>query len=97
VIVDVEVLPQPPGDDANPYAHVEAAIEVARASGLRHEVNALGTTVEGPADEVWPLVRRMHEACLTSGARSVVTVLKVAEAAGEQQPTIDGLTAKFRS
>ncbi len=91
MIVDVEVLPQPLGTAANPYEHVEAAIAVARRSGLRHEVHALGTTVEGPPDD-----RRMHEACLRSGAGSVVTVVKFAEAAGGDGPTIDGLTAKFR-
>lgn len=96
MIVDVEVLPQPLGTAANRYEHVEAAIAVARRSGLRHEVHALGTTVEGPPDEVWPVVRRMHEACLRSGAGSVVTVVKFAQAAVGDGPTIDGLTAKFR-
>ena len=55
---------------ANTYAHVEAAIALAQESGLHYEVNALGTTIEGPPDEVWPLLRRMHESCLTSGARA---------------------------
>jgi uncharacterized protein YqgV (UPF0045/DUF77 family) len=98
VIVDIEVIPQPLGTAENQYAHVEAAIALAQASGLHYEVNALGTTLEGPADDVWPLVRRMHDACLASGAQHVITVCKFAEHADVQaQPTIDGLTGKFRT
>jgi uncharacterized protein YqgV (UPF0045/DUF77 family) len=97
VIVDVECIPHPLGRDGQPYAHVDAAIAVAQASGLRHEVHAFGTTVEGPPDRLWALVREMHEASLASGAAQVVTVVKVAQHAdGVAQPTIDGLTGKFR-
>ena len=79
MIVDIEVVPQPLGTATNPYAHVEAAIALAQASGLHYEVNALGTTIEGPPDELWPLLRRMHESCLESGAEHVITVLKIAQ------------------
>ena len=98
VIVDIEVVPQPLGTDANRYAHVEAAIALAQESGLHAEVNALGTTIEGPPDALWPLVRAMHESCLASGAEHVITIVKFAEHADPgDQPTIDGLTGKFRS
>jgi uncharacterized protein YqgV (UPF0045/DUF77 family) len=98
VIVDIEVVPQPLGTEANRYAHVEAAIALAQESGLHAEVNALGTTIEGSPDALWPLVRAMHESCLASGAQHVVTIVKLAEHADPgDQPTIDGLTGKFRS
>ncbi len=67
MIVDIEVVPQPLGTTTDKYAHVEAAIALAQASGLHYEVNALGTTLEGPPDVVWPLLRAMHESCLTVG------------------------------
>jgi uncharacterized protein YqgV (UPF0045/DUF77 family) len=98
VIVDIEVLPQPLGAEEAPYAHVEAAIARARASGLHHEVNALGTTIEGPPDDVWPLLRAMHESCLASGATQLVTVVKIAQHADDATgPTMDQLTGKFRT
>jgi uncharacterized protein YqgV (UPF0045/DUF77 family) len=98
VIVDIEVVPQPLGTATDTYAHVEAAIALAQKSGLRYEVNALGTTIEGAPDAIWPLLRAMHEACLTSGAEHVITVCKIAEhAVAAEQPTIDGLTGKFRT
>jgi uncharacterized protein YqgV (UPF0045/DUF77 family) len=97
VIIDIEVVPRPLGTDANTYAHVEAAIALARQSGLHHEVHALGTTIEGDPDVLWPLVRAMHESCLTSGADAVITFVKFAQqTGGASQPTMDELTAKFR-
>ena len=98
MIVDIEVVPRPLGTSANQYAHVEAAIALAQSSGLLYEVNALGTTVEGPPDDVWSLIRGMHESCLESGAELVVTVLKIAQHAdAAAEPTMDGLTGKFRT
>jgi uncharacterized protein YqgV (UPF0045/DUF77 family) len=98
MIVDIEVVPRPLGTSANRYAHVEAAIALAQGSGLHYEVNALGTTIEGPPDDVWLLIRRMHESCLESGAELVITVLKIAQHAdAESEPTMDGLTGKFRT
>ena len=57
MIAEIQVAPYPPGTDENPHAHVEAAIAVIQASGLRYEVGALGTTLEGEADVVWDTLR----------------------------------------
>jgi uncharacterized protein YqgV (UPF0045/DUF77 family) len=98
VIVEIEVVPQPLGTDSERYAHVEAAIALAQSSGLHYEVNALGTTIEGDPDALWPLLRSMHESCLASGAEHVITVVKLAEhREAASQPTMDGLTEKFRT
>lgn len=97
MLVEIQCLPSPSGDDANPYAHVERAIAEIEASGLRYEVDALGTTFEGAPDEVWPLLRRVHESCVTSGATTVVTVIKLAQSAPSRPtPGIDDLVGKFR-
>ena len=97
MIVEIQVLPSPAGTAENKYAHVESAIAVIQASGLKYEVGALGTTIEGEPDEVWPLVRRVHEACLASGARGVVSLVKFEQVADAvSAPTMDSLTAKFR-
>lgn len=97
MIVEIQVLPSPAGTAENRYAHIEAAIAAIQASGLTYEVGALGTTIEGEPDEIWPLVRRVHEACLESGARGVISVVKFEQMADvSTAPTIDSLTAKFR-
>jgi uncharacterized protein (TIGR00106 family) len=98
VIVEIECLANPLGTEDNPYAHVEAAIKVIQDSGLKYEVGALGSTVEGEPDELWALMRKVHEACLAAGAKSLVSVIKVEQArTGQPQPTISGLTGKFRA
>ena len=97
MIVEIQVLPRPAGTDENRYAHVEAAIAVIQNSGLTYEVGAMGTCVEGSPDEIWPLIRAVHEATLVSGSDSVISVIKVSEAAGDTGPAIDDLTGKFRT
>lgn len=97
MIVEIQCLPSPPGHADRRWAHVEAAIEVVRSSGLRCEVGPLGTSVEGEPDELWPLVRRVHEACLASGADGVVSVIKVEQSRDPaEQPTISGLVRPYR-
>ncbi len=96
MIVEIECLPDPPGIAGHRYAHVEAAIAVVQRSGLNYVVGALGTTVEGPPDRLWPLVREVHEACLKAGASSVVSVIKVAQSANAAEAqSMSDLTAKF--
>jgi uncharacterized protein YqgV (UPF0045/DUF77 family) len=98
IVAEIQCLPTPPGTPDDRHAHVEAAIAEIERSGLTYEVGALGTTLQGDADAVWPLLRRVHEACLAAGATSAVTVIKVAGAAEpERMPRMQDLTAKFRA
>ncbi len=98
MLVEIQVLPTPTGAPPDTYSHVDAAIAAIAASGARYEVGALGTTIEGTADQVWPVLRAAHEASLAAGADQVVTVIKVAETSGgDERLTIDGLTARHRA
>jgi len=92
VIAEIQVAPSPPGTPDDPHAYVEAAIAVLQASGLRYEVGALGTTLEGGDDEVWATLRAVHEAMLAAGATSGLSHIKVASV----NRSMDSLTAKFR-
>jgi uncharacterized protein YqgV (UPF0045/DUF77 family) len=96
MLVEIQVLPNPMGTADDPYRHVEAAIGVIQASGLAYEVGALGTTLEGPADDAWSVARQAHEACLAAGAEAVVTVVKLAQSADDGGGRMAELTAKFR-
>ena len=96
MIAELQVLPRPAGTDDDPHAHVEAAIAVLRASGLHAEVSALGTTFEGTPDAVWAALRAAHEATLAAGASFAISVVKLAEGADDDGPTMDRLTRKFR-
>ena len=97
MIVEIQCLPSPAGTPEQRYAHVEAAIAVLAASGMPMEVGPLGTSVEGEPDELWPLVRRAHEAALASGADGVVSVVKIAQSTdAARATTMDDLVGKFR-
>lgn len=96
MIVEIQVLPRPAGTPDDPYRHVDAAIGVIAAAGVTFEVGALGTTFEAPPEVAWRLCRETHDACLGAGAETVMTVIKLSEAADDGGPTIAGLTAKFR-
>lgn len=92
VIAEIQVAPSPAGTAADPHAYVEAAVAVVQESGLRCEVGALGTTLEGDADVVWDTLRAAHEAVLAAGATSGLSHITIASV----QRTMDSLTHKFR-
>ncbi len=97
MLVEIQVLPDPTGTAEARYRHVDAAIARIAGDRVRYEVGALGTTLEGTPDELWPLVRAAHEASLRSGANQVVTVVKIAESAHNGAAlTIERLTAGHR-
>ncbi len=92
MIAEIQVAPSPAGTPDDPHAYVEAAIAVVRDSGLRYEVGALGTTVEGDDDAVWATLRAAHEAVLAAGASSGISHVKIASV----ERTMESLTRKFR-
>ena len=92
MIAEIQVAPSPAGTPEDPHAHVEAAVRVIQASGLRYEVSALGTTLEGDDDAVWATLRAAHEAMLAAGATSGISHVKIASVAR----TMESLTHKFR-
>ena len=92
IIAEIQVAPSPAGTADDPHAFVEAAIAVIKASGLRSEVGALGTTLEGDADAVWATLRAAHEAMLAAGATSGISHVKIATV----NRSMDSLTHKFR-
>ncbi|MCS3426536.1 thiamine-binding protein [Leucobacter aridicollis] len=71
--------PTPMGDANGRYSCVEGAIRVIEQSGLEYEVGALGTTVQGPAERLWPLMRELHDATLEAGADRVMTHFRILE------------------
>jgi uncharacterized protein (TIGR00106 family) len=59
--------------------YVDIAVDVVRASGLRYEVDALGTTLQGDLDKILQVAREAHEAVLAAGAGRVFTELRLDE------------------
>lgn len=96
MLIHVHVGPTPGGDERGPYAHCEAAIRVIESSGLAYEVGALGTTVQGPSDRLWPLMRELHEATLASGAEQNMTHVRILEAKDDRyEASMSDLAARI--
>lgn len=96
VLAEIQVIPRPAGVAGAPYRHVDAAIAVIQASGLRYEVHALGTVVEGPPEKIWPLLQAVHQATLEAGAERTLSVIKVSSGAASGGPRVEDLVRKFR-
>lgn len=96
MIAEIQVIPRPAGTAEDRYKHVDAAIAVIQKSGLRHEVHALGTVIEGPPEKVWPLLQAVHQATLDAGAERTLSVIKVSGAAQPGGPRAEDLVRKFR-
>lgn len=97
MLSEIQVLPGPTaGTDDNPYAYVEAAIGVIQKSGLKYEVCALGTILEGPDQQVWATLKAAQEAVLAAGAQRVICEIKIHASARDSGPQMEQLVSKFR-
>jgi uncharacterized protein (TIGR00106 family) len=74
VVAEFSVTPLVSGD-MRPY--VDTAVEEIRKSGLKYEVDALSTTIEGELDVVLEAVKKAHQRVRSQGADRVVTDIKI--------------------
>lgn len=80
IMADIEVLTEE--DSA-----INKCVDEIKASGLKHVVGPSSTTVEGKPDDVWCLLRRIHELAANHSKRAF-TNIKIREVEGW---TIDSL------
>jgi uncharacterized protein YqgV (UPF0045/DUF77 family) len=71
-----QVLPRVP-EGIHPYSVVDKAIEAVQASGVKHEVGAMETVMEGEMDQLIEIVKNAIEACVRAGATDVMTHIKI--------------------
>ncbi len=65
------------------------------ANGVKYEVGAMETTLEGPLDQLLEVAKAAHLACFESGAGQVVTIIKIGDRVGGT--TIADKVAKYRA
>ncbi len=92
IVAEFSVVPVVEGS-LRPY--VRAAIAEIADSGLKYEVGAMGTTVEGDLDQVLEAIKRAHRAVLAEGAGRVLTMIKIDERSNGL--SIDGKLEGFRA
>ncbi len=54
--------------------YVAESMEIIADSGLDYEVHAMGTLIEGSADQVFDVIRKCHDNMLRHGNRVMTTV-----------------------
>jgi uncharacterized protein (TIGR00106 family) len=92
-LLSIQIIPKTPnGEDVIPY--VDRAIEIIQASGVKHQVNALDTTMEGELTELLDIVRQMNEAVHEFGSGSIISQIKILY--GPNGVSMDKLTEKYR-
>lgn len=91
-VCDITVVPEGAADS---YAAVDAVIELIAASGLKYEVGAMSTAVEGDLDELFALARAAHERAFEAGAHTALTTLRLHDSR-TREPTIEDKVGKHR-
>ncbi len=56
---------------------VKLALEPVERRGLRHEVEPLGTTMEGEIGDVFEVVQEAHEQLIARGVGRLITTLRI--------------------
>ncbi|RDY24253.1 thiamine-binding protein [Romboutsia maritimum] len=83
VIADVAVMPlRPYTGEEEMYKVVDKAISEIEKSGLKYEIGAMSTTIEGEFDEVFELLKKVHKIPFNLGCERVITVARIDEKAG---------------
>lgn len=83
-----------PADGTSVGRYVRRAVEVLKASGLRHEVHAMGTEIEcGSLGELFDVVARIDDALAAMGAQRITVQLKI----DDRRDKTVGLADKVRS
>lgn len=72
-----EITVIPVGDGVDMQKHVRAAIGAIQQSGVRCQVTAMGTNVEGDVERILDAAKAAYRACLTSGAPRAILELRI--------------------
>ncbi|NTV41694.1 MAG: MTH1187 family thiamine-binding protein [Syntrophobacteraceae bacterium] len=58
-------------------SYVARALKVLGRSRLRYELTGMGTIISGDLDEIWSVLREMHESCFAGEANRVLTTIRI--------------------
>lgn len=87
VILDLCVIPIGVGVSLSEY--IVECRKVLERAGLKHEMHAYGTVIEGEWDEVFGAVKSCHEAVHAKGAPRITSTIKVGTRVDRSQSAED--------
>jgi uncharacterized protein (TIGR00106 family) len=74
--------------------YVARAVKVLeREKGIKYELTAMGTIIEGDLDKILAVVKKMHEATFGEGVDRVLTTVKI----DDRLDKVQGMKAKLDS
>lgn len=91
VILDLCVVPMGVGLSVSKY--VAACHEVIKAAGLKSELHAYGTNIEGEWDAVFDAVKKCHEKVHDMGAPRITTTIKAGTRVDRDQTMADKVSS----
>ncbi len=91
VMVDLCVIPM--GVGVSVSSHVAACQKILQQAGVKHQMHAWGTNIEGDWDTVFAAIKQCHEAVHAMGAPRIVTSLKI----GTRTDRVQTLEDKIQS
>ncbi|MBN1161402.1 MAG: MTH1187 family thiamine-binding protein [Dehalococcoidales bacterium] len=78
-IIDISVVPVGTGKPSV-SDYVAGAVRILKNEpGLKYELTAMNTIIEGDLDKLLSLAQRMHNSAFDAGAKRVVTTLRIDE------------------
>lgn len=92
VNVSLQILPNV--SDARIYDVVDKVIELIDESGVKYEVGAMETTMEGELDFLLEIVKKAQDICVKEGATRVISMVKIDYK--QEGVTMDEKIGKYR-
>ncbi len=71
-------------------AYVAGCLQIVEASGLNYQLTPMGTVIEGSLDDIFRVVRAMHESPFAAGAVRVSTLIKIDDRRDRDEHTMAG-------
>ncbi len=87
VMIDICIVPLGVGVSVSEY--ITACQKVLQKSGLKHQMHAYGTNVEGDWDEVMAAVKQCHEVVHEMGAPRITTSMRLGTRTDREQTMDD--------
>jgi uncharacterized protein (TIGR00106 family) len=94
-IVNASIQIVPIVQDKHPYEWVDEAIEIIQQSGIKHDVGAFATVLEGTYEEVMKVIEAVNEHLYKRGCHEWISSIQIQIRSGGDM-TADEKTAKFK-
>jgi uncharacterized protein (TIGR00106 family) len=93
VIAEISVVPLGTKTPSVSQYVARAVKVLEREKGIKYEITAMGTIIEGDLDRILAVVKKMHEGTFGEGVARVLTTIKI----DDRRDRVQGMKAKMDS